>query len=46
MPPALHEHLISLTELQGVSLNNFMVNAVAQAADYENPDRKRKIRVK
>ena len=35
MSPNLHEHLIRLAELQGTSLNNFMVKAVAQAADYE-----------
>lgn len=35
MSPNLHEHLIRLAELQGTSLNNFMVKAVAQAAGYE-----------
>jgi len=37
MPPNLHEHVIRLAELQGTSLNNFMVKAVAQAAAYEEP---------
>lgn len=35
MSPNLHEHLIRLAEIQGTSLNNFMVKAVAQAAGYE-----------
>ena len=35
MSPNLHEHLIRQAELQGTSLNNFMVKAVAQAAGYE-----------
>jgi predicted HicB family RNase H-like nuclease len=46
MPPSLHEHLISLTELQGISLNNFMVKAVAQAADFEKPLKKHKVAMK
>ncbi len=46
MPPELHEHLIGLTELQGKSLNSFMVEAVAQAADYEEPTKKHKVAVK
>ena len=35
MSPNLHERLITLAELQGVSLKSFMVKAVAQAAGYE-----------
>ena len=37
MSPRLHEQLIRLAELQGTSLNSFMVKAVAQAAAYEEP---------
>ena len=36
MSPNLHEHLIRLAEIQGTSLNNFMVKAIAQAAGYED----------
>ena len=35
MPPGLHEHLIRLTELQGTSLNSYMVKAVSQASGFE-----------
>jgi len=35
MSPNLHEHLIRTAELQGASLNSFMVKAIAQAAGYE-----------
>lgn len=35
MPPGLHQHLIRTAELQGTSLNSFMVKAIARAADYE-----------
>jgi len=35
MSPNLHEHLIRVAELQGTSLNNFMVKAVAREAGYE-----------
>jgi predicted HicB family RNase H-like nuclease len=34
MSPRLHEHLIELSELQGVSLNNYMIKALTQASDY------------
>lgn len=34
MSPKLHEHLIELSELQGISLNNYMVKALSQASDY------------
>ena len=38
MSPQLHEHLVSLTELHGISLNTFVAKAVAQAAGFdENP---------
>ena len=46
MPPALHEHLASMMEIQGESLNSFMVKAVAQAADYAEPTKKHKVAVK
>ena len=46
MPPSLHEHLISLTELQGISLNAFMVKAVSRAAGFEKPVKKHKVAVK
>jgi len=46
MPPALHEHLASMMEIQGESLNSFMVKAVARAADYAEPPKKRKIAAK
>jgi antitoxin HicB len=35
MPPNMHEYLIRLAELQGTSLNNFMVKALAQSAGYD-----------
>lgn len=34
MPPELHEHLIEESELQGVSLNNYMVKALSLASDF------------
>lgn len=38
MPSKLHEHLIELSELQGTSLNNYMVKTLAQVSDFEeNP---------
>ncbi len=36
MSPNLHECLIRLAELQGTSLNSFMVKALAQAAGYND----------
>jgi predicted RNase H-like HicB family nuclease len=39
MSPRLHEHLIELSELQGTSLNNYMVKALSQISDY-NEDRR------
>ena len=41
MSPRLHEHLIELSELQGTSLNNYMVKALSRASDYgedQQPD--------
>jgi predicted RNase H-like HicB family nuclease len=35
MSPNLHEHLVRLAELQGTSVNNLMVKAIAQAAGFE-----------
>lgn len=35
MPPKLHEHLIELSELQGTSLNSFMVKTLAQISDFD-----------
>jgi len=35
MPPKLHKRITEVAELQGTSINNFMIKAVAQAADYE-----------
>jgi predicted RNase H-like HicB family nuclease len=35
MPPMLHEKVVEMSELQGTSLNNFMVKAIAQASDYK-----------
>jgi antitoxin HicB len=35
MPPKLHAHLIELSELQGISLNNYMVKTLAQVSDYD-----------
>jgi predicted HicB family RNase H-like nuclease len=46
MPPALHEHLVNMTEIQGESLNSFMVKAVSLAADYVEPTKKYKVAVK
>lgn len=34
MSPNLHEHLIRIAELQGTSLNNYMVKALAQNTGY------------
>jgi antitoxin HicB len=34
MPPKLHEHLIELSELQGISLNNYMVKVLSQVSDF------------
>jgi predicted RNase H-like HicB family nuclease len=36
MSPGLHEHLIEVSELQGKSLNNYMVKALSQASDYDD----------
>lgn len=36
MPPNLHEQLIKIAELQGISLNSFMVTAIAHAAGYKS----------
>jgi predicted HicB family RNase H-like nuclease len=46
MPPALHEHLVNMTEIQGESLNSFMVKAVSLAADYVEPTKKYEVAVK
>jgi len=35
MPPMLHEKVVEMSELQGTSLNNFMIKAIAQASDYK-----------
>jgi predicted RNase H-like HicB family nuclease len=37
MSPNLHEHLIRVSELRGTSLNDFMVKAISQAAEYKDP---------
>ncbi len=34
MSPKLHGYLIELSELQGISLNNYMVKALSQASGY------------
>jgi fatty-acid desaturase len=42
MEPSLHESLALLAEIEGVSLNQFMVNRLAQAAGekpYEENDK-------
>jgi antitoxin HicB len=43
MPPELHEHLIELSELQGTSLNNYMVKTLSRFSGYEDSE---KIKVK
>lgn len=35
MSPKLHEHLIAISELQGTSLNNYMVKTLIQVSDFE-----------
>jgi predicted HicB family RNase H-like nuclease len=35
MSPNLHEHLIRIAELQGTSLNNYMVKTLAQDTGYD-----------
>jgi antitoxin HicB len=35
MPPELHEHLIEASELQGVSLNNYMVKTLSRASEFK-----------
>lgn len=39
MSPRLHEHLIETSELQGKSLNNYMIKALAQASDYKEEEK-------
>lgn len=39
MSPDLHARLIQLSELQGTSLNNFMVKALSQVSDYSENQR-------
>ena len=34
MSPKLHEHLIELSELQGTSLNSYMIKTLSQASDF------------
>jgi antitoxin HicB len=43
MPPNLHEYLIRLSELQGSSLNNFMVKTLSQASGFEEVPKYRPI---
>jgi predicted RNase H-like HicB family nuclease len=35
MSPRLHEHLVELSELQGTSLNNYMVKTLSQGSDFD-----------
>jgi len=35
MSPKLHAHLIELSELQGTSLNNYMVKTLSQVSDFD-----------
>jgi antitoxin HicB len=36
MPPKLHKRITEMAELQGISINNFMIKAVAQASNYND----------
>jgi len=46
MPPSLHEALALKSESEDVSLNQFMITALARAVGYAEPSRKRKVSVK
>jgi predicted HicB family RNase H-like nuclease len=42
MPPSLHEALAMKSESEDVSLNQFIVTALARAVGYAEPPKKRK----
>jgi predicted HicB family RNase H-like nuclease len=42
IPPSMHESLIRLADLEGVSLNQFMLMSLARAVGYREPTAKRK----
>jgi antitoxin HicB len=46
MPPSLHEALALKSESEDVSLNQFMITALARAVGYAEPSRKRKVSAK
>ena len=43
MPPSLHEALAMKSESEDVSLNQFMIAALARAVGYAEPPKKRKV---
>lgn len=43
MPPSLHEALVLKSESEEVSLNQFMITALARAVGYVEPLKKRKV---
>ena len=42
IPPSMHESLIKLSELEGISLNQFMLMSLARAVGYPEPILKKK----
>ncbi len=43
MPPSLHEALVLKSESEDVSLNQFMITALARAVGYAEPPKKREV---
>lgn len=43
MPPSLHEALVLKSESEDVSLNQFIITALARAVGYAEPSRKREV---
>ena len=39
MPPSMHESLIRIAELEGVSLNQYMLAALSRALGYDEAER-------
>jgi len=43
MPPSLHESLIRIAELEGVSLNEYMVSSLAKSAGRDEVNKIKKL---